>query len=102
LEKQAANPELGIEEAFTIALELESSEISAIYKYLTTPLHKSPYLLRRKIATCLPEHVTEMLEAARKFGLKNGTFKELTRLSNSSRDERKARNVFDPPSDLLP
>jgi hypothetical protein len=86
LEKQAANPELGIEEAFTIAMELESSEINVIYRYLTTPLHKSPYLLRRKITTCLPDHVNEVLEAARKFGLKNGTLKELTRLGNSFRD----------------
>src|SRR5579862_9214668 len=41
LEKQAANPELQIAEAFTIAMELEASEINGIYRHLTTPLHRS-------------------------------------------------------------
>jgi hypothetical protein len=88
LEKRAADPELRTEEAFAIAMELEASEINGIHRHLTTPLHSSIYLLRRKIATCL-DHVDEVIEAAGKFGLKNGAMKELERLRDSCGDEWK-------------
>ena len=90
LEKQAGNPKLTVEEAFTIAMELEASEINGIYRHLTTPLHSSPYLLRRKIITCL-NHIDEVIEAASKFGVRNGTMKELTRLKNTCCNEWKGR-----------
>ena len=91
LEKRAADAELGWEEAFTIAMELEASEINGIYRYLTTPLHNSAYLLRRKIVTSM-DHICEVLEAAAKFGVKNGTMKELKRLKDSCRHDGKGSN----------
>jgi hypothetical protein len=97
LEKRAAGVELGREEAFTIAVELESSEINGIYRYLTTPLHRSTYLLRRKIATSM-DHICDVLEAAAKFGLKNGTMKELKRLKDSCRHDGKGSNRLRPAS----
>ena len=84
--KQAADPELSLEEAFTIAMELETSEINGIYRHLTTPLHPSVYLLRRKIMTCL-DHVDEVIRAASKFGVKSGALKRLMRLRNRCGDE---------------
>jgi hypothetical protein len=69
LERRARDPNLTIEQAFSIAVELEASEINAIYCRLTVPLHKSMYLLRRKIATMVPNHIDELIESARKFGV---------------------------------
>ena len=80
LEKRAADPKLTIEDAFLLAVELETSEVNAIYCYLTTALHRSMYLLRRKIAITLPDHVDELLAAAGKFGIGNHALKELSRL----------------------
>ena len=81
LEKQAHDPNLTIEEAFVLAIQLESSEINSIYCHLTTAIHSSMYLLRRKIAISLPNHVDELLTSARKFGVGNEAAKELDRLS---------------------
>jgi rubrerythrin len=79
LEKRAAEPNLTIEEAFSLAIEMEASEINAIYCHLTTTLHSSVYLLRRKIATSLPDHIDELIVAARKFGLEEDALQELIR-----------------------
>jgi len=80
LEKRAADPKLTADEAFLLAVELETSELNYIYCYLTTTLHTSMYLLRRKIATSLPNHIDELLATARKFGVRNDAMKELNRL----------------------
>ena len=71
LEKRAADPNLRVEEAFLLAVELETSEINTIYCHLTTTLHSSMYLLRRKIVTSFPNHVDELLESARTFHVGN-------------------------------
>ena len=93
LEKRAADPKLEAAEAFEIAIELESSEINGIYRYLTTPLHRSTYLLRRKIALCLPDHIDELIEAARKFGLKSDTLARLTACQGSLKDIQAIHSV---------
>jgi hypothetical protein len=80
LKKRGADPQLTVEEAFSIAMKLEASEINAIYCHLTTTLHSSMYLLKRKIAVSLPSHVDELVQAARKFGIRNDALKELNRL----------------------
>ena len=77
LETRAAAPMLNVEDAFELALELESSEVNSLYCYLTTTLHSSMYLLRRKIASSMPDHVDELLVTARKFGVKNHATEEL-------------------------
>jgi hypothetical protein len=79
LEKRVAEPNLTIEQAFGLAVEMEASEINAIYCHLTTTLHSSMYLLRRKIATSLPNHIDELLVAARKYGLGEDALEELNR-----------------------
>jgi rubrerythrin len=79
LERRAADPNLTVEQAFSIALEMEASEINAIYCNLTTSLHKSMYLLRRKIAASLPDHIDELTRAARKFGVGENALETLRR-----------------------
>ena len=73
IERRCADANLTLEEAFSLAVEMESSEINMIYCNLTTALHNSTYLLRRKIATALPNHVDELIAAAQRFGVKAGS-----------------------------
>jgi hypothetical protein len=80
LEKRAAEPKITVEQALRLALELETSEINNIYSYLTTTLHSSMYLLRRKIATSLPTHIDQLLAVAGKFRIGDNAAKELDRL----------------------
>jgi len=91
LEKRATDPKLTAEEAFSLAIELEASEINAIYCYLTTTLHTSMYLLRRKIVTSMPNHVDELIVAARKFGVGNQALKELDRAKKNCSARWRAR-----------
>ena len=56
LSRKAADPALTIPEAFAVATEMEESEINDIFDRLTTRLHDSTYLLRRKIAISIPDH----------------------------------------------
>jgi hypothetical protein len=56
LAQKARDQALGVEEAFAIAREMEESEVNEIFDCLTTPLHDSSYLLRRKIAISIPDH----------------------------------------------
>ena len=77
LDRRAADANLTLEEAFSLAIELEASEINAIYCNLTTALHNSTYLLRRKIATSLPNHIDELVTAARQFGVNEDVLSQL-------------------------
>jgi rubrerythrin len=70
IERRAHDTHLTLDDAFSLAVEMEASEINMIYCSLTMALHNSTYLLRRKIATALPNHVDELIAAARRFGVK--------------------------------
>lgn len=86
LRKRAADPNLSIEDAFKIATQMETSEVNDIYDRLTTPVHASMYLLRRKLATMLPDHIGHLYKEARKCGVSEETLKELERaVSRQSR-----------------
>lgn len=80
LSKRAADPELTVQGAFRIAVEMEASEINLIYSRLTTPLHRSMYLLRRKILTSMPNHLERLRSAGKKFGVPERTLRKLERL----------------------
>ena len=77
LTKLAGDADLSVENAFHIGLELETSEVNAIYDDLTTPMHASMYLLRRKIATSLPDHLGHLLQEARRFKVPEESLREL-------------------------
>jgi hypothetical protein len=78
LRRRAADPDLTAGEAFEIATELETSEVNAIYCTLTTPVHGSMYLLRRKIMTSMPDHVERLAREGRKHGVPEATLQRLT------------------------
>jgi hypothetical protein len=80
LGKRASGVALDIDAAFAIALEMESSELNAVYRHLTTPVHSSMYLLRKKIATCIPGHLEMLVDAAHEFGVSHKMLKKLERL----------------------
>jgi len=80
LKKQAGSPTVDVNEAFSLACELEGSEVNAIYCYLTTPLHKSIYLLRRKIVLSPSNHIDRLITAGKEFGINSRTLKKLERL----------------------
>lgn len=86
LEKRSADPEIEVAEAFAIALELESSEVNTIYCHMTTPLHGSQYLLRRKIASSPPDHLSRLATAARRFGVPQEMEAAFERLARKSED----------------
>ena len=77
MKKRAADPEIDVSDAFALATELETSEINAIYCHLTTPLHTSLYLLKRKIASSPSNHVECLAAEGRKFGAKVAAVKKL-------------------------
>ena len=77
LTKEASNPDLSVEESFRIAVQLEKSEVNLLYDHLTKPIHGSPYLLRRKIAISLPDHLENLLQEARRFSVAEETLREL-------------------------
>jgi hypothetical protein len=54
IEKRVADPELQINDAFQIALDLETSEVNEIYCQLTATTHNAPYLWRRRWRHFLP------------------------------------------------
>jgi hypothetical protein len=77
LKKRAANPKLTIQQAFEIAIQMESSEVNILYSTLTTPVHSSTYLLRRKIESSLPDHVERLAREGRKYGVSEVTLRKL-------------------------
>ena len=79
LMKQASAPDLTVQQAFQIAIDLETSEVNNIYDILTTPMHASMYLLRRKIATSLPGHLQHLLEEARRHNMPGEVLGKLER-----------------------
>jgi hypothetical protein len=88
LEKRAASPALDLNSAFAVAADLEGSEVNAMYCYLTTPLHASPYLLRKKISSTPPDHLGRLLIAATEFGVAPGILRKLDHLCKARPDTR--------------
>jgi rubrerythrin len=81
LKIRAADPALSIPDAFQIAAEMETSEVNTIYGHLTSSLHNSMYLLRRKIATSMPDHVEQLLREGQRFSVRASTLEALERLT---------------------
>jgi rubrerythrin len=79
LMKQASAPDLTVQQAFQIAIDLETSEVNNIYDIFTTPMHASMYLLRRKIATSVPGHLQHLLEEARRHNMPGEVIGKLER-----------------------
>jgi hypothetical protein len=82
-EKRATAGHLTMDNAFALAAELEASEVNAIYCHLTTPLHESLYLLKKKIASSPFDHVGHLADTGKKFTLSAATLKKLDELKEA-------------------
>jgi hypothetical protein len=83
-EKRATAGRLTRDEAFALAVELEGSEVNAIYCHLTTPLHESLYLLKKKIASSPFDHIGQLVAAGKKFQVSAAILKQLDQLKETS------------------
>jgi hypothetical protein len=83
-EKRVTASRLTRDDAFALAAELEGSEVNAIYCHLTTPLHESLYLLKKKIATSPFDHIGQLVAAGKKFKVSPATLNKLDELKETS------------------
>jgi hypothetical protein len=84
LEARLAQPKLTQEEAFEMAIELESSEINDIYSTLTAPIQGPAYVMRKKMELSLTGHFDRLHEAASKFNASPSIQTRLAELSSPS------------------
>ena len=82
--KRATAGRLTTDDAFVLAAELEGSEINAIYSHLTSPLHESLYLLKKKVATSPFDHMGQLVAAGKKFEVSTATLNKLDELNKAS------------------
>jgi rubrerythrin len=67
LEARLAEPELALDDAFEMALELETSEINDVYSRLTAPIQGPAHVMRKKMELSLAGHFDRLSDAATKF-----------------------------------
>jgi rubrerythrin len=67
LETRLARPELTVDDAFDMAIELESSEINDVYSKLTAPIQGPAHVMRKKMELSVAGHFEKLQEAASKF-----------------------------------
>jgi hypothetical protein len=85
LEEEIAKPELQADNAFDVAIRLESSEINDVYSKLTAPIDGPDYVMRKKIELSVQGHFEKLYEAARKFGASPQIQARLAKLLASTR-----------------
>ncbi len=73
LQRDILVPVLSLEQAFDIAVRIETSGLNDAYDSLTLPAHESFYLLRRKIQLHIPGSLQKLAAAARECGLHKGS-----------------------------
>jgi rubrerythrin len=67
LEHRVAEPQLSVDDAFDIAIELETSEINDIYSRLTAPIKGPAHIMRKKMELSAGGHFDRLQEASVKF-----------------------------------
>jgi rubrerythrin len=67
LEDRLADPQLSLEDAFEMAIELETSEINDVYSRLTAPIQGPAHVMRKKMELSVAGHFERLAEAASKF-----------------------------------
>jgi ATP/maltotriose-dependent transcriptional regulator MalT len=67
LEARMAEPKLDLNDAFEMALELETSEINDVYSQLTAPIQGPAHVMRKKMELSVQGHFDKLSDAASKF-----------------------------------
>ena len=84
LGKKVAEPDLSIDDAFAVAIDLESSEINEIYRNLTQHIEGPSYVVRKKIELSMENHFERLKNSAQRFGVSSAIRERLNRLSNAA------------------
>lgn len=84
LEQRIAVPELTLDDAFDVAIRLESSEINDVYSKLTAPIQGPAHVMRRKMELSLEGHFERLHQAALRFETSADIRSRLSRLVASS------------------
>jgi hypothetical protein len=67
LEMRLAEPKLALDDAFEVAMELETSEINDVYSRLTAPVQGPAHIMRKKMELSVAGHFARLSDAAAKF-----------------------------------
>lgn len=67
LELHLAEPKLALDDAFEMAIELETSEINDVYSKLTAPIQGPAHVMRKKIELSVAGHFERLSDAATRF-----------------------------------
>jgi hypothetical protein len=87
LQGRMSEPALNVDQAFEIAMILESSEINRIYTALTASIQGPWRILRKKVDLSVENHFGKLTAAARRFGASPKLQHQLLELS-SKRSEQ--------------
>jgi rubrerythrin len=67
LEARLCEPKLRVDDAFEMAIELETSEINDVYGRLTAPIDGPAHVMRKKMELSVAGHFERLSQAASKF-----------------------------------
>jgi hypothetical protein len=69
LEKNAAKPALNIDDAFDIAIQIETCEMEEICERLTAPIVGPPQVVQKKVKLSESKHIDKLRSAGERFGV---------------------------------
>ena len=84
LEARLAAPDLAVDDAFDMAIQLESSEINDIYSRLTAPIEGPAYVMRKKMELSVASHFERLRTASITFGASDEIQTRLEQLLTAS------------------
>ena len=87
LEARLVEPQLALDDAFEMAIELETSEINDVYSRLTAPIQGPAHVMQKKMELSLAGHFDRLSEAASKFHASAETQTRLADLLSHSGSE---------------
>ena len=83
LEARIDSPKLTLDDAFDIAIRMESSEINDVYRQLTDPIQGPAYVLRKKMELSVEGHFDKLFAAAKRFEASKEIQTRLARLAQA-------------------
>jgi hypothetical protein len=88
LETRVAAPGITMNDAFDIAIKLESSEINDVYSKLTAPIDGPAHIVRKRIELSIGGHFQRLQRAARTFNASADIRERIDELSSSAGSPR--------------
>jgi hypothetical protein len=85
LEARLCEPKLRVDDAFEMAIELETSEINDVYGRLTAPIDGPAHVMRKKMELSVAGHFERLSQAASRFHASQAIQTRLTSLLLASK-----------------